>query len=428
MTALEQALGTAGVEIRRSLERALSDAELSVAEATVLLGVRGHDFTALCASADALRLRQCGEEVGYVVNRNVNFTNVCVKSCKFCAFSRDLRSEQAYLLDEAEIVRRACEAEALGATEICLQAGLLPEARAGLYLDIVRAVRRAAPKLHIHAFSPEEVRYGASLMRLPVRVFLSALREAGLDSLPGTSAEILDDAVRARIAPGRLTTEQWIEVITTAHELGIRTTATMMFGHVESLEQRAHHLALLRSLQERTGGFTEFVPLSFVHAEAPLFLLGELGAGATGPDAQDIVRLYAVARLMLGKSFRNIQASWVKQGLDVAAHLLRCGANDLGGTLMNESISTSAGARHGQLMTPSALRRAIRQVGRVPVQRSTSYAALRTFAPEPDVAEPAEPLDQVTDPQATFGSYSGLTEDPRFRYRHPEKRVRLPSS
>jgi 7,8-didemethyl-8-hydroxy-5-deazariboflavin synthase CofH subunit len=410
------ALNGAAARTRAVLERALEGKELTEAEAVPLLGARGADAEALFAVADALRRRQCGDQVGYVVNRNINFTNVCVKSCKFCAFSRDLRSDQAYLLDLPEIVRRAREAEALGATEVCLQAGLLPEARGGLYLELVRALRAALPGLHIHAFSPEEVRYGAALQRVSVRDFLRELRDAGLGSLPGTSAEILDDDVRARIAPGRLTSAQWVEVIATAHELGIPTTATMMFGHVESLEQRARHLALLRSMQAQSGGFTEFVPLSFVHAEAPLFLRGELGPGARGPDADEVACVYAVARLMLGERFRNIQVSWVKQGFAQAGRILRCGANDLGGTLINESISTSAGAEYGQLATPSRLRRLIREAGRVPVQRSTGYAVLRQFACEPGAEEPLEALDLVADPDARFGSYAQLSADPRFRY------------
>jgi 7,8-didemethyl-8-hydroxy-5-deazariboflavin synthase CofH subunit len=421
------ALTAASADTRAALERALAGLELSVVEATALLAARGADAAALFATADAIRQRQCGDQVGYVVNRNINFTNVCVKSCKFCAFSRDLRSEQAYLLDLSEIVRRAREAEALGATEVCLQAGLLPEARGGLYVELVRALREAAPGLHIHAFSPEEVRYGAALQRMSVREFLRVLRDAGLGSLPGTSAEILDDEVRARIAPGRLTSAQWVEVITSAHELGIPTTATMMFGHVESLEQRARHLALLRSLQAQTGGFSEFVPLSFVHTEAPLFLRGELGPGARGPDADEIACVYAVARLMLGASFRNVQVSWVKQGFEQAARMLGCGANDLGGTLINESISTSAGAGHGQLATPSRLRRVIREAGRIPLQRSTGYAVLRRFDAQPGADEPLEALDRIADPQAHFGSYAELSADLRFRYRFSETGSRAPA-
>jgi FO synthase subunit 2 len=402
--------------VRRILEACLAGGEPSVEEALVLDGARGRDLFALCATADALRREQAGDAVTYVVNRNINFTNVCVKACQFCAFSRDLRSDQGYLLDLEEIVRRAQEARSYGATEVCIQAGLLPEARGKLYVEVCRAVKQAVPELHIHAFSPEEIKYGAALARVPVREYLLELAAAGLGSLPGTSAEILDDSVRDRIAPGRISTRQWIEVITTAHALGIPTTATIMFGHVESPRQRLEHLALLRSLQRETGGFTEFVPLSFVHAEAPLFLANAGQGVSPGPTGDDILRLYAIARLMLGRSFRNIQASWVKEGLRTAQALLAAGVNDLGGTLMNESISTAAGAQHGQLVTPRALRRIIRDAGRTPVERDTRYRALRSFEISPTEEDAPEPLDAVSDPDAVFGSYRGLLDNARFRY------------
>jgi FO synthase subunit 2 len=302
------------------------------------------------------------------------------------------------------------------------------DSRGRLYIDLCRAVHEAAPELHIHAFSPEEVKYGAALTGMSLREYLTELREAGLGSLPGTSAEILDDEVRAHIAPGRITTAQWIEVVTTAHALDIPTTSTMMFGHVERPIHRMRHMALLRSLQRQTGGFTEFVPLSFVHTEAPLFL--EQTAGVSpGPSGDDVVRLYAIARLMLGPTFRNIQASWVKEGLRTAQWLLHAGVNDLGGTLMNESISTAAGARHGQLTTPATLRAVIRDAGRTPVQRSTLYTELRTFRSDASHAtDELGPLDRMEDPDTTFGSYDALVLDPRFRYEwHPPKR-RLPVS
>jgi FO synthase subunit 2 len=413
---LERLLSPVSPAVRAALEACLGGDELSVESALVLDQARGRDLLALVASADELRRRQVGDVVSYVVNRNVNFTNVCVKSCKFCAFSRDLRSEQGYLLSVEEIVRRAVEARALGASEICVQAGLLPTAQGKLYLEICRAIKQALPEIHLHAFSPEEIKYGAALARVPVRAFLLELKQAGLGSLPGTSAEILDDSVRAQIAPGRISTEQWIEVVTTAHELGIPTTATMMFGHIESGRDRVQHLALLRSLQRRTGGFTEFVPLSFVHAEAPLFLSGEAPGVAAGPSGDDVLRLYAIARLMLGASFKNIQASWVKEGLRTAQSLLSAGVNDLGGTLMNESISTAAGAQHGQFVAPSTLRRLIRAAGREPAERSTRYALLRRFDPASDARDAPEPLDDVEDARARFGTYQDLLEDPRFHY------------
>ena len=390
------------------LDRCAAGRELSVPDAIALFDADGDDLAALCATADAMRAEQAGDDVSYVVNRNINFTNVCVMACQFCAFSRQLRSEQGYVLDTAEIVRRAVEAAELGATEVCLQAGLAPTASGRTYIDILRAVKAAAPTLHVHAFSPEEIKYGAKLARLSVREYLQALIEAGLGSLPGTSAEILDDRVRDAISPGRITTAEWCGVIRTAHELGLPTTSTMMFGHVETAAHRAEHMALLRSIQRDTGGFTELVPLSFVHEQAPMFARGLHPGLRAGPSEADVLRLYAIARLMLGPTFRNIQASWVKEGLPMAQRLLGCGVNDLGGTLINESISTSAGAAHGQLMTPARLRRAIRDAGRTPMQRTTLYERI-------DAGEDS-PLDRIADPDAAFGSYRALTADARFRY------------
>ncbi len=275
----------------------------------------------------------------------------------------------------------------------------------------------------MHAFSPEEVKYGAHRARLDVRDYLTALREAGLGSLPGTSAEILDDAVRARISPGRIATAEWIATIRTAHELGIPTTSTMMFGHVETAADRLRHMELIRDLQRDTGGFTEFVPLSFVHAEAPLVV-------EHGPSGVDVIRTHALARVMLGADIPNLQVSWVKEGMRMAEHLLGCGVNDLGGTLINESISTAAGATHGQLAAPAVLRRAARAAGRVPAERTTLYRVRRTFAgptehrPAQSAEEgAADPLDRVDDAEARFGSYRRLTADPRFRFRRQVREV-----
>jgi FO synthase subunit 2 len=258
---------------------------------------------------------------------------------------------------------------------------------------------------------------------MSIRDYLLELKDAGLGSLPGTSAEILDDAIRQRISPGRITTAQWIEVISTAHALGIRTTSTMMFGHVESALDRMAHMDLLRSIQKETGGFTEFVPLSFVHADAPLFVEAKVPGVSPGPTGDDVLRLYAIARLMLGAHIPNLQASWVKEGLRTSQWLLSCGVNDLGGTLMNESISTAAGAQHGQLTTPAALRRVIRDAGRVPVQRSTLYGVIREFTGEaPDAPEP---LDLVQDADSVFGTYRSLLDDQRFHYEYSQDKRRL---
>jgi 7,8-didemethyl-8-hydroxy-5-deazariboflavin synthase CofH subunit len=412
-------------EARPVLERALAGTSPSWQEAMVLADATGATLHALCAVADALRARQAGDLVTYVVNRNINFTNVCIKRCGFCAFSRKVRSEEGYFLDQDEIVRRAVQARAMGATEVCLQAGLAPGVSGDFYVELTRAVKAAAPDLHLHAYSPEEVKYGAHRSRISIREYLIALREAGLGTLPGTSAEILDDAVRDRIAPGRITSAEWIDVVRTAHDVGLRTTSTMMFGHVETMADRLRHMETLRSIQRDTGGFTEFVPLSFVHAEAPMFARQVAGVRA-GPSGVDVVRTHALARLMLGADIPNLQVSWVKEGLRMAEWLLTCGVNDLGGTLMNESISTSAGAGHGQLATPAELRGTARGVGRIPAERSTLYRVLRTFDGA-DVldggdraAQELEPLDGVADAAAVFGSYQALTQDPRFRFRRVE--------
>jgi FO synthase subunit 2 len=404
-------------EVRGILEACLGGHEPTWQEGVVLSGVRGRAFQALAATADHLRQEQVGDVATYVVNRNVNFTNVCVKTCRFCAFSRAHRSEEAYWLPEEEIVRRALEAQAMGATELCLQAGMPPAMNGRLYVELVRALKAAAPALHLHAFSPEEIKYGADICRVPYRAYLEELRDAGLGSLPGTSAEILDDGVRAKIAPGRMSTAEWVDVVRAAHAVGLPTTSTIMFGHVETDAERMRHLDLLRSIQRETGGFTELVPLSFVHAEAPMFARAEIPGLRTGPTGHEVVRLFAIARLMVGRTIKNLQASWVKEGLRQAELLLSAGANDLGGTLMNESISTTAGSANGQLQGPAALRRAIRDAGRRPAERDTRYRLLKELPLEPGPeGEPLEPLDRVVDAEATFGSYRALAGDESVRF------------
>ncbi|MGO9835055.1 MAG: 5-amino-6-(D-ribitylamino)uracil--L-tyrosine 4-hydroxyphenyl transferase CofH [Polyangiaceae bacterium] len=415
---LDSVFGDVPGDVRRVLDRSLDGRDLTVDDAVTLCRARGPSLHALVAVADHLRRTQVGEQVGYVVNRNVNFTNVCVKACRFCAFSRTRRSEEGYFLPTEEIVRRALEAQAFGATEICIQAGLAPGVDARFYAGLLRALKAAAPALHVHALSPEEVKFAATESGWSFRRVLEEMKDAGLGSLPGTSAEVLDDRVRARIAPGRISNAEWVEVITTAHALGLRTTSTIMYGHVESDMERMRHLDLLRSIQRETGGFTEFVPLSFVHEEAPMTLRQQIPELRPGPTGDDVIRMYAVSRLMLGTTIRNLQVSWVKDGMRQAQWLLSCGANDFGGTLINESISTSAGATHGQMQTPAALRRAIRDAGRVPVERSTRYDVLRTFPSDPDPDE-RDPLDSVEDPEAIFGTYDRLTHDERFRFRLP---------
>jgi FO synthase subunit 2 len=400
-------------EVRGILARALDGAETSVAEADVLATTTGRDLLALTLTADELRRRHVGNVVTYVVNRNVNFTNVCIKHCGFCAFSRDHREEEGYFLPIEEVVRRAREAWDLGATEVCIQAGLPPKLDGRFYIDLTRALKSALPGMHLHAFSPEEVLYGSVRSGLPIKDYLSELKDAGLGTLPGTSAEILDQAIRDRIARGRITVDQWVEVITTAHALGIRTTSTIMYGHVETPAHWVQHMALLRSIQKDTGGFTEFVPLSLIHSEAPMYsknLVEGVRPGATGVE---VIRMHALARVMLGPVLRNIQASWVKEGPKLAQALLDAGANDLGGTLINESISTSAGASYGQLVGPAELRRWIRDAGRVPAERDTLYRIVREYK---DGDDPRTELDAVQDAEARFGSYRRLIASGEFRF------------
>jgi 7,8-didemethyl-8-hydroxy-5-deazariboflavin synthase CofH subunit len=400
--------------VRRVLDRALDGHEVSVGDGLTLAAVKGRELHALALVADDLRARQAGDLVTYVVNRNINFTNVCIKHCTFCAFSRDHREEEGYFLPVEEVVRRAREAWELGATEVCIQAGLPPKLPGGYYIDLCRAIATALPDLHIHAFSPEEVLYGVTRSGLSIADYLAELKAAGLGTLPGTSAEILDDDVRAVISKGRITTPQWLDVVTTAHRLGIRTTATIMYGHVESPAHWVRHMALLRDVQKETGGFTEFVPLSLIHQEAPMYRRGLVPGVRPGATGAEVVRMHALARLMLGATFRNIQCSWVKEGPKLAQLLLQAGANDLGGTLINESISTSAGAGYGQLVPPAELRRLVRDLGRMPAQRNTTYGILKLYAEAQD-DEPS-PLDLVQDADERFGSYRRLTASPVFRF------------
>jgi FO synthase subunit 2 len=420
------ALDWASPEVRRILGRVLDGSELAPAEGRRLAEAAGRDLHAVTLVADEMRRRQAGETVTYVVNRNINFTNVCIKHCTFCAFSRDHREEEGYFLPLAEVVRRAVEAWELGATEVCIQAGLPPKLDGGYYVELCRAIKRAVPDMHLHAFSPEEVLYGATRSGVPVPEYLAELRAAGLGTLPGTSAEILVQEVRDLIARGRITVEQWVHVITSAHAQGIRTTSTIMFGHVETPGHWVAHLDLLRSIQKDTGGFTEFVPLSLIHSEAPMYrrhLVPGVRPGATGLE---VIRLHALARLYLGPVIPNVQASWVKEGPKLAQYLLAAGANDLGGTLINESISTSAGASHGQLVPPAELRRIIRDAGRVPARRSTTYELLRVYA---DPAEDEDsPLDHVEDAEARFGSYRRLTQAVEFRFRPPGRGAEAPAA
>jgi FO synthase len=359
------------------VERAAQGERLDTPAIETLFAARDADQAHVMGAADALRQAVAGDTVRYVVNRNINYTNICTYRCSFCAFSKGKTNEAlrgpAYDLDHAEITRRAKEAWARGATEVCLQGGIHPDYTGATYEAICRAIKQAVPGMHIHAFSALEIHQGAQTLGLTLSDFLARLRDAGLGTLPGTAAEILDDEVRAIICPDKVDTAEWQAVMRAAHGLGLRSTATIMFGHVEAPLHWVRHLLVLRDLQAETGGFTEFVPLPFVHMEAPMYLRG---LARRGPSFREALLMHSVSRLVLHPHFTNIQTSWVKMGPEGAAMALQAGANDLGGTLMNESISRAAGTEHGQEFPPEAMERLILSIGRQPMQRSTTYGAV----------------------------------------------------
>jgi FO synthase len=366
--------------VAAALDRAERGERLEEREIQTLFGARGDEVRAIAALADDVRREVNGDVVTYVVTRNINYTNICYFRCQFCAFSKGKLSEnlrgKPELLSVREVVNRCHEAVARGATEVCMQGGIHPSFTGDFYVDLLRAIKEELPDLHVHAYSPLEVFQGAQTAGRTVAEQLRLLREAGLGTLPGTAAEILDDRIRRHLCPDKITTEQWAEVVKEAHRHGLRTTSTIMFGSIEGPEHWARHLMVLRDIQDETGGFTEFVPLPFVHMEAPIF---RKGRARRGPTWDEVVKMHAVSRLALRGSIDNIQVSWVKCGLDGGRIVLRSGANDLGGTLMNESISRAAGASHGQEVTPEEMRATIRAIGRVPAQRSTTYDILELF-------------------------------------------------
>jgi len=400
------------------LDRALSEKEISVKNGIELYSANDVDFHLIGLVADELRKRRVGDVVSYVVNRNINFTNVCIKQCGFCAFSRDFREEEGYFLPTEEIVRRAKEAHQVGATEVCIQAGLPPDMEGDVYENICREIKKEIPDIHIHGFSPEEILYGATRSETTIEEYLKRIKIAGVDTLPGTSAEILDQKLRDKISPGRITVENWEKVIKTAHKIGINTTSTMMFGHLETLEDRVKHIVKLRDIQKETGGFTEFVPLNFIPSEAPMYkeqLHEGIKEGASG---NDVLLTHAIARIMLNNSIDNIQMSWVKEGQKMSQLLLKWGANDFGGTLINESISTSAGSEHGQLLRPKEIRRMIKEIKRIPAERDTNYNILRKFDGKND---DEDKLDKITN-DSQFGSYVELIKINKFNYKNPRRK------
>ena len=364
-------------DIAALLDKASAGEALQEAEIIRLFQSRGDDFSAVVQRADTLRAKTNGNSVSFVVNRNINYTNICYFKCQFCAFSKGKLSENLrghpYDLSDEEIARRTTEAWERGATEVCMQGGIHPEYTGETYINIVRTVKSAQPNMHVHAFSPLEVWQGAATLNMDIGEYLQQLKDVGLNTLPGTAAEILDDEVREIICADKINTQQWLDVMETAHSVGYKTTATIMYGHVEKLEHWARHLMRVRELQERTGGFTEFVPLPFVHMEAPMYLKGK---ARKGPTFREAILMHSVARLALNGQIDNIQTSWVKMGHEGVKACLNAGCNDLGGTLMNESISRAAGTQHGQETNPRQMANLVRRLNRDPQQRSTSYGTV----------------------------------------------------
>jgi 7,8-didemethyl-8-hydroxy-5-deazariboflavin synthase CofH subunit len=383
----ESALAAASRNVASALEKALAGKNLGFEEGLTLATVEGNDLVALVKVADELRRQVVGDRITYVVNRNLNFTNVCIVGCAFCGFSRGADSPDAYFHSTDTLLAKSVEAVERGATEVCIQGGLPKDLDGYYYVNLLRAIKARLPELHVHAYSPMEITYGVEKTRLPLREYLLMLKEAGLNSIPGTAAEILDDNVRRSLSPNKLKVRQWIEIIRMAHSLGIPTTSTMMYGHTELPEHWVRHLLLLREIQKETNGFTEFVPLGFIHSQTKLFQIGGARAGHS-PDEDLIV--HALARVLLHGHIHNIQVSWVKLGFEQSLACLEAGANDFGGTLMEESISKAAGANFGEYVSPGEFRALIRTIGRVPAERSTTYKIRKVFElPDAEESLPA---------------------------------------
>ena len=382
--------------LRSSLDGVLSTQDggnLSLEESYALANAEGDDLLGLLTAANMLRAELAGNIVTYVVNRNMNFTNICLVGCKFCAFSRGPREADSYFHSLDDMARKAVEAWQLGATEVCIQGGLPRGLPKFYYRDILRAVKDAVPQMHIHAFSPMEIVYGVELTGMPLADYLLMLRENGLGTLPGTAAEILDDEVRHILSANKLTTAQWIDVICTAHRCGIRTTSTLMYGHTETPGHWVRQMRLLRDIQSETGGLTEFVPLGFVHQNTLLF---QQGLARTGPTLTEHLKVHALARVLLAGSINNIQVSWVKLNRQLSHLCLHAGANDYGGTLMEENISREAGATAGQYTSPEDFQNLILEIGRIPAERNTTYSRINIKVP----------LDEYTAEQALEAEFA----------------------
>jgi FO synthase len=400
------AVETCPAEIREILHAATCRVELSFEQGLVLATAEGSALEALVAVADQLRRETVGDAITYVVNRNINFTNVCFVGCSFCGFGRGPGASDAYSLSFEEVVRRAREAWERGATEVCVQGGLPRDLDGFFYRDLLRAIKHAIPGMHVHAFSPMEIDYGVAKTGMPLRDYLLMMKDEGLGSIPGTAAEILDDRVRQELSPNKLPAGRWVEIITTAHELGIPTTSTMMYGHVEDPADWVRHMLLLRAIQKRTGGFTEFVPLGFIHENTRLY---RHGGARPGAKREEHLRVHALARVLLHGAIKNLQVSWVKLGFEASLACLQAGANDFSGTLMEESISKAAGATFGEYVSPEEFRARIRSIGRVPAERTTTYKIRRTFDdPEQDPRATAAQLPMIrTESHVTYaeGAY-----------------------
>lgn len=368
----------ASSKVQNILQRSLLGLELSVDEACVLFAAEGEDAKVLFEVADKVREKRVGDIGTFVVTRNINFTNVCYMGCRFCNFAKEKGDKEAEFLTVEQVADRAEEAWERGATEVCIQGGLHPDIDADYYRDLIKAVKKRVPDIHIHAFSPFEIWYGSKKARLEPEAFLSELKALGLGTMPGTAAEILDTEIRKQLTKNKLTTDEWVRIVKAAHSVGVKTTSTIMYGHVDQPIHWANHLKLLRDIQKETGGFTEFVPLGFIHYETPLYN-DNPDKVRPGPTQDEHFKMHAIARLMLQGQIDNIQASWVKMGPDVAAKMLRSGANDLGGTLMNESISRAAGATHGQEVMPEDMVHNIQMAGLSAVQRNTLYQPVEHF-------------------------------------------------
>jgi 7,8-didemethyl-8-hydroxy-5-deazariboflavin synthase CofH subunit len=399
----ESALRRARPAIASILEKALGGGEINFSEAGVVARSTGDDLLALVKTADEIRRRTVGDVLTYVVNRNLNFTNICIVGCSFCGFSRGPRAKDAYFHSTDDLLAKTREAITAGATELCIQGGLPRNLDGGYYSGLLRDIRREFPQLHLHAYSPMEISYGVEKTGLSLTEHLISLKEAGLGSIPGTAAEILDDSVRIELSPNKLTAARWVEVIRAAHALGIPSTCTMMYGHTETPEHWIRHMLLLREIQQETGGFTEFVPLGFIHTKTRLYRKGGARAGASFDE--DLI-VHALARLLLNRHISNIQVSWVKLGFPGALACLQAGANDFSGTLMEESISKAAGADYGESVAPGALRAMIRSINRVPAERYTTYEIRRVFEePEGEEYLPVERLPAIPGQASVSAGY-----------------------